>query len=124
MKHISLFVLSTFFAFTASAKSVAAYMEFISIVPEIYGYELSEAGLTLQVPSGGCAQRDNFEVVADEEKPNNLRIIRLNQDMCQMVQRYGTKILFTYKELDVKAGAFIGIKAEKVTAFRVPNLGE
>jgi len=71
---------------------------------EIMGYTTSEKGVTFQVFSGGCTDKEHFEVLVMESFPLQLRLMRNKPDLCLAHLPYGTKITFSWDDLSLQRG--------------------
>ena len=66
---------------------------------QIYGVEMTEKGPVFQVYSGGCTDKDDFDVEVLHTNPVLLRLLRLTPDYCKAYYPYGIKINFNFDEL-------------------------
>ena len=70
----------------------------------IYGYISNREGITFQVKSGGCTQKEHFSFKMMEIYPPSVELVRNRQDLCEANLPYGELITFKYKELGLKSG--------------------
>jgi len=93
----------------------------INVSGGILGYSLTSKGLTLQVESGGCLSKDNFEVRQLETFPIQISIVQVSIDFCEAYLPFGTSISYTYAELGLRSGdlASVSVKS-KASPVRVP----
>lgn len=72
---------------------------------DIMGIKFSHDGVSLQVSSGGCTDKNDFSVVVRETFPTQTEINRINRDGCEAYLPYGTDVLFTGAELGLSESA-------------------
>ena len=70
----------------------------------LLGLLIRERGILFQVSSNGCTTKGDFQVDVLESFPLQLRLIRLQEDLCDAVLPLGTRILFSYRELKIQRG--------------------
>lgn len=85
---------------------------------QLLGVSVDESGITFQVTSNGCTEREDFNFFVEEifkemgpmlpafELHYYINVIRLRQDQCEAVVPYGTKIFLTFEELGIQFGKF------------------
>ncbi len=102
-----------------SSAGAFADQEFKSSLEVLKGYSWSEAGLTVHVYSGGCTEKEDFEVVSSFSLPEyqqgtpTIEIRRIEGDFCRAWLPYGTTITFSLEEL--------GLNEENGYKFRLAN---
>jgi hypothetical protein len=65
----------------------------------IMGVKHDRTGLTFQVMSNGCTEKEDFELLQQETYPAKVFLIRKTPDYCRAFVRYGVEIHFTWEEL-------------------------
>lgn len=93
----------------------------VSVQTPIMGYTLSYEGLSLQVASGGCLRKDDFQVTVRETFPLQVSIKQISTDMCEAYLPFGTMITFSFEELGVKSGQTLKLNVPNQSTIRVPN---
>ena len=81
-----------------------------SISELLLGLEYGPKGLTFQVRSGGCTDKNDFNIQLIETSPLSIKLIRTNKRMCRAFIPYGTKVHYTYEELGIKEGSIFNIQ--------------
>lgn len=72
----------------------------------LLGYTFGVHGITLQVASGGCTQKEDFVVEKRQHsRYQALTFYRWHEDLCLALLPYGTSLTFSYEELDLKPGS-------------------
>lgn len=92
------FILSAFALAASTTAFGAGEMETLA------GITLGKAGVTIQVTSGGCTDKESFEVRKQEGTPTVIGFIRTKDDFCEMYLPYGTTLTYSWKELGLKSG--------------------
>jgi len=67
------------------------------------GVMTDDSGLTIQVESNGCTDKNSFDVLIFESHPAQVEFIRKRHDVCRAYMPYGVKIKFTYEELGLNS---------------------
>lgn len=71
----------------------------------LFGLLQDQEGITVQVFSGGCTGKDNFQVSsAQVAGVIQISITRTTMDYCRAYFQYGTNLFFSYEELGVQRG--------------------
>jgi hypothetical protein len=63
------------------------------------------SGITFQVMSSGCTQKNDFELEVMESDPLQLRLIRISPDPCDAYVPLGVRINYKYQELGITPGS-------------------
>lgn len=73
---------------------------------KILGYQPSKSGVTFQVTSGGCTQREDFtaEVKRSQTDVTELTFIRIRPDNCHPFLPTGIRFRLSYDELGLASG--------------------
>lgn len=72
---------------------------------------VDDAGITFQVPTGGCTGKENFGLETISPKPLTVRLLRIRPDYCEAFVPDGVKVHFTFAEIG--AGAKLDAEAQK-----------
>lgn len=84
--------------------SVSAFAEHQSLEP-LMGHFVTQGGVQIQVPSGGCTWKKHFQVTQEfKDGVHHLAFVRLQQDPCRAYIPYGEILTFSFEELGLKAG--------------------
>ena len=67
----------------------------------IMGVTYDRTGVTYQVKSGGCTGKEHFEIQIQESYPLGLVLMRVTDRMCEAYVPYGTKIHYSWEELQI-----------------------
>ncbi|HXW53053.1 MAG TPA: hypothetical protein VEL47_02985 [Myxococcota bacterium] len=85
---------------------------------QLIGVSADARGLTFQVPSNGCTEKDHFEFQVEErleplgpmlpalEHHYYISASRKTSDNCENFQPYGTQFLMSFDELGIHFGKF------------------
>ena len=68
---------------------------------KILGAEVKPAGISFQVPSGGCTKKTNFGLQTVSFHPLTVRLVRVRPDYCQGAHPKGTTISYSFSEMGV-----------------------
>lgn len=71
----------------------------------IFGLSPGPEGLSFQVYSGGCTDKEDFQIRILESFPVQLELVRINPDYCRAYIPYGVKILYSWDELGMSSGS-------------------
>jgi hypothetical protein len=74
---------------------------------DLYGMEYGPEGLSFQVRSTGCTEKEDFRVAKFQESEAavaNLLLIRTTPDFCDAYVPFGEWISFDYRELKLEEG--------------------
>lgn len=70
----------------------------------LFGLSPGPQGLSFQVYSGGCTDKEDFQVRILESFPMQLELIRINPDYCRAYIPYGVDITYSWEDLGLRAG--------------------
>lgn len=70
----------------------------------LLGFEYGPEGLTFQVNSGGCSNKDSFVLIQKESYPLGVSLKRIRPDFCDAYLPFGTKLTYTWEELGWSTG--------------------
>jgi len=85
---------------------------------QLLGARVDERGITFQVRSNGCTDKQHFEFdVVEQLEPvspmlpalehhHYITVIRLAPDFCEKLVPYGTEIFVSFEELGISFGKF------------------
>ena len=101
--------LSSLPIFLAPSRSIATDVaDWSGDVEQIYGMTADAEGITFQVFSGGCTNKEDFRVERftsyPDGSPTQLLLVRLRHDLCRANLPYGTTINFSYDDLHLTNG--------------------
>ena len=87
---------------TITLMSVASFGQVPEPVAEdIYGFTYNAEGITFQVFSGGCTNKDSFRIEVLESHPLQLRLVRKDNRVCMAEVPYGTQVAYTWEEVGI-----------------------
>lgn len=85
---------------------------------QLLGVSVDEKGITFQVESNGCTNKDDFKFEVQEilermspmlpayEHHFYITVKRLHEDNCEVYIPYGTRIFMSFEELGIQFGKF------------------
>lgn len=83
----------------------------------LMGYIADFQGITLQVRSGGCTDKNSFRVQIQETMPLQVTFERVRQDFCEAYFPYGKSVQYTWAELGIPPGARLVITNPRAEIF-------
>ena len=93
--------------------SVPASTQAVSLkgseIEKLLGIHVDARGITFQVLSNGCTQKDDFQVQIFGAKPLQLLLLRDRPDFCEAFVPYGKRIRFSYQELGLRDGKLMRV---------------
>jgi hypothetical protein len=111
MKELGILVASLSFSFAMTATVLDS-------LEQLLGVNVDERGITFQVSSNGCTDKDNFYFYVEEvlepigpmlpayEHHHYITVQRIRPDSCEIYIPYGTKIFLSFEELGISFGEF------------------
>lgn len=93
-------ILITVFGFFATIPVFAADQ-----TVNLLGMTYDPSGITFQVTSGGCTNKNTLEVKILETSPVQLQLVRTKPDFCEAFFPYGVQITYTFEELGLSSGS-------------------
>ncbi|MFZ3229112.1 MAG: hypothetical protein WA160_02820 [Pseudobdellovibrio sp.] len=101
MKNLSSFFLAVITTFIMSAYANADQLK----LEPLFGFMQNKDGLVFQVYSGGCTDKNNFEI-RSENKNGILAVglYRIAADFCKAYFPYGVLLQYSYQELGIRRG--------------------
>jgi hypothetical protein len=72
------------------------------VVEPVLGLQVGPEGITFQVYSGGCTEREHFRVERFGSDPVQLLLIRMTPDTCEAYIPYGTTVRYSYESLGLE----------------------
>jgi hypothetical protein len=75
----------------------------------LHGVLFGKNGIIFQVPSSGCTQKSDFDVIIQESYPLQLRLDRIHPDVCDAYLPLGKRIFFSYHELGLVSGSEVRV---------------
>ena len=74
----------------------------------IRGMMPSDTSITFNVDSNGCTSKEDFSVTVNRKGDHTVLFLkRIHEDLCRGYMPMGTKISFTYEELNIPEGEFM-----------------
>lgn len=83
----------------------------------LMGYIADFEGITLQVRSGGCTDKNSFRAQIQETLPLQVTFERVRQDFCEAYFPYGRPVTYTWAELGIRPGARLVITNPRAEIF-------
>jgi hypothetical protein len=86
----------------------------VSVTPRqdlepLLGVIFLKSGIVFQVTSTGCTQKSDFDLQVLESYPLQLRLIRINPDLCDAYIPLGERIFYSYSELGLLSGTKLSV---------------
>lgn len=80
------------------------FSAFASTPEKILGVSTNTEGISFQVFSSGCTDKDDFELLQLETHPLQIKLDRKTQDLCEAFLPYGVILKYTWAELGLQNG--------------------
>ena len=68
----------------------------------VFGYAVGIEGVTFQVQSGGCTNKESFRIELQEKEPMGVALYRVQPDYCEAYLPYGVFVRFSYDEIGLR----------------------
>jgi len=81
------------------------------------GYLADFQGITIQVRSGGCTDKNSFRARIQQTTPAQVTFERVRQDFCEAFLPYGESVQYNWAELGIPAGSRIVITNPRAEIF-------
>jgi hypothetical protein len=87
---------------------------FAGEIETIRGFYTDPDGISFQVSSSGCTDKEDFQVQKSNCNPPQLALVRKKPDLCKAYIPYGVFVQYSWQELGFSKG----------TQFKIANLVE
>lgn len=83
----------------------------------LYGDFFNEAGVSIQVFSGGCTDKESFAILKESSRGvQQIYFYRVKPDLCKAYYKYGRFVNFTYSDLGLTKSDRFKIMNPRVTS--------
>lgn len=97
MKNLGAIIISLISVFSLTSSFAAERATLLGIT-------FDSNGITFQVPSGGCTDKNTLNVALLETSPVQVELQVIQRDNCEAYLPYGARIFYSYEELGLSRG--------------------